>query len=457
MDASATEPTDVLVDRAGAAVARAALNELGGGYGRRVAVLVGKGLNGADGRVAADRLARRGVRTRVIDAADIGDCLPAIGDHALDLVVDAAYGTGLGRPFEAPTVGVPVLAVDLPSGLDGLTGEARGRPLVACRTVALGALKPGLLLGDGPALAGRCEVVDLGLDLSGMITHLLEDSDVAGMVPSRLPDAHKWQSACWVIAGSPGMEGAAGLAATAALRAGAGYVRLSMFGGGDPKAPDEVVRLPVGAELGLAGWEEKDQTRFRSMVIGPGLSTTAKVADAVRSLVVSQGPPLVVDGDGLTALAGVKLTAARSLVLTPHDGEFTRLAGRPPGPDRLGAARGLASDAGAVVLLKGPTTVVAAPNGRVLLAAAGDSRLATAGAGDVLAGIIGAFLARGAEPFSAAAAAAHVHGRLVAGVGKGDASITGVAASDLAARLMAVLTELSVDAAAYGQTSGRVG
>ena len=94
------------------------------------------------------------------------------------------------------------------------------------------------------------------------------------------------------------MEGAAGLAATAALRAGAGYVRLSMFGGGDPKAPDEVVRLPVGAELGLAGWEEKDQTRFRSMVIGPGLSTTAKVADAVRSLVVSQGPPLVVDGDG---------------------------------------------------------------------------------------------------------------------------------------------------------------
>ena len=137
-------------------------------------------------------------------------------------------------------------------------------------------------------------------------------------------------------------------------------------------------------------------------------------------------------------------------MLTPHDGEFTRLAGRPPGPDRLGAARGLASDAGAVVLLKGPTTVVAAPNGRVLLAAAGDSRLATAGAGDVLAGIIGAFLARGAEPFSAAAAAAHVHGRLVAGVGKGDASITGVAASDLAARLMAVLTELSVDAAAYG-------
>ena len=454
VDALAPEPTDVLVTRAGAAVARAALRELGGGYGRRIAVIVGKGLNGADGRVAADRLARRGARTAVIDAADLGDRLPAIGDHAVDLVVDAAYGTGLGRPFEAPTVGAPVLAVDLPSGLDGLTGEARGRPLTACRTVALGALKPGLLLGDGPALAGRCEVADLGLDLSGIVTHLIEDSDIADMVPGRLRDAHKWLSACWVIAGSPGMEGAAGLVATAALRAGAGYVRLSMFGGCDPMAPVEVVRTPVSAELELGVWDEKDQTRFASMVIGPGLSTTTKVADAVRSLVVSPGPPLVVDGDGLTALAGVSLTPARPLVLTPHDGEFTRLVGRPPGPDRLGAARGLAADVGAVVLLKGSTTVVAAPNGKVLLAAAGDSRLATAGAGDVLAGIIGAFLARGAEPFAAAAAAAHVHGRLAAGMGMGDGFTTGVAASDLAARLVAVLTELSVDAAAYGHISG---
>ena len=170
---------------------------------------------------SADLLARRGVRATVVDAAAASGHLPTAGDHAVDLVVDAAYGTGLGRPFDAPTVVAPVLAVDLPSGLDGLTGEARGRPLSARRTVTFAALKPGLLFGDGPALAGRVEVVDLGLDVSGATSYLLTDGDIAGLVPPRPADAHKWQRACWVIAGSSGMEGAAGLAATAALRAGA--------------------------------------------------------------------------------------------------------------------------------------------------------------------------------------------------------------------------------------------
>ena len=460
VDATATEPLDVLIGRAGAAVARAVLDELGGGYGRRVAVLAGKGSNGADGRVAADLLARRGVRATVVDAATASGHLPATAAHAVDLVVDAGYGTGLGRPFDAPVVEAPVLAVDLPSGLDGLTGEARGRPLAAFRTVTFAALKPGLLFGDGPALAGLVDVVDLGLDVSGAMAHLLTDADIAGLVPPRPVDAYKWQRACWVIAGSLGMEGAAGLAATAALRAGAGYVRLSVPGDGSPGIPDEpgvpeeVVRVPVAADLGLDGPEGSDRDRFASMVVGPGLGTAPEVAAAVRRLVASSGPPLVVDGDGLTALTvltgGPVSPEGRPLILTPHDGEFTRLAGGPPGPDRMDTARALASDTGAVVLLKGPTTVVAAPDGRVLLAASGDARLATAGSGDVLAGIIGAFLARGAAPLEAAAAAAHVHGRLVTAprvdsppsVG----SSTGVVAGDLAARLVSVLTDLSIDA-----------
>jgi len=460
VDAAATEPLDALIGRAGAAVARAVLDELGGGYGRRVAVLAGKGFNGADGRVAADLLARRGVRATVVDAAAASGHLPTAGDHAVDLVVDAAYGTGLGRPFDAPTVVAPVLAVDLPSGLDGLTGEARGRPLSARRTVTFAALKPGLLFGDGPALAGRVEVVDLGLDVSGATSYLLTDGDIAGLVPPRPSDAHKWQRACWVIAGSSGMEGAAGLAATAALRAGAGYVRLSVPGDGGPGIPDEpgvpaeVVRMPVAADLELDGPEGSDRDRFASMVVGPGLGTAPEMADAVRRLVASSGPPLVVDGDGLTALTmlagGSVATVGRPLILTPHDGEFTRLAGGPPGLDRMAAARALAADTGAVVLLKGPTTVVAAPDGRVRLAAAGDARLATAGSGDVLAGIIGAFLARGAAPLEAAAAAAHVHGRLVTAPGIDGlptvGSSTGVVAGDLAARLVSVLTDLSVDA-----------
>jgi len=450
VDAAASEPLEVLVDRAGAAVARAVLDELGGGYGRRVAVLAGKGTNGADGRAAAERLTRRGVRCSVFDAASSPDSLPRPGDHAVDMVVDAAYGTGLGRPYEAPAVDAPVLAVDVPSGLDGLTGETQGRPMSAVRTVTFAALKPGLLFGHGPTLAGRVEVVDLGLDVSGASTHLLEDADVAGLVPARPADAHKWRSACWVVAGSSGMEGAAALATTAAQRAGAGYVRLTMPGG-DPGAdaaavPTEVVRstvIPADAD---------EAARFASLVVGPGLGTgptTSTVVDAVLAAATAANRPVVVDGDGLTALAAnpeVRVWPAAGAVLTPHDGEFARLAGGPPGPDRLSVARTLAADTGATVLLKGPTTVVAAPDGQVLLAAAGDTRLATAGSGDVLAGILGAFLARGSDPLSAAAAAAHVHGRLVTQDTNDGAPTTGVVAGDLAARLVAVLVNLGVDA-----------
>ena len=216
-DAAASESAEVLVDRAGAAVARAALNLMGGAYGRRVVVVAGKGSNGADGRVAAARLERRGVRTTVVDAADAPGRLPVA-----DLVVDAAYGTGLGRSYEAPATDAPVLAVDLPAGVDGLTGEARGAPTAAQRTVTCPALKPGLLFADGPGLAGRVEVADIGLDTSSARTHLVDDDDVARLVPNRPDDTHKWANACWVVAGSVGMEGAAALAAEAAQRASAG-------------------------------------------------------------------------------------------------------------------------------------------------------------------------------------------------------------------------------------------
>ena len=185
IDAASPEAVDVLVGRAGAAVARAVLEELGGSYGRRVVVLAGPGSNGADGRVAAERLEQRGVRTVVVDALDAPERLPPA-----DLVVDAAFGTGLRRPFEPPQTSSPVLAVDLPSGLDGLTGVAMGAPMGAVRTVTFAALKPGLLLGEGPGLAGRVEVADIGLDVSGAGAFLVEDSDISGLVPMRRPDAH---------------------------------------------------------------------------------------------------------------------------------------------------------------------------------------------------------------------------------------------------------------------------
>jgi ADP-dependent NAD(P)H-hydrate dehydratase / NAD(P)H-hydrate epimerase len=228
VDAAAPEPVEVLIERAGAAVARAALDLLDGVYGRRVVVVAGKGNNGNDGRAAAARLRRRGVRVAVLDAATPPARIPPC-----DLVVDAAYGTGFRGTWEPPDPGdAPVLAVDIPSGVDGRTGQAEGLVLAAERTVTFAALKPGLLLGEGPELAGEVHLADIGLDVSGASTALVEDADVARWLPVRPRETHKWQAAVWVVAGSPGMTGAATLAARGAQRIGAGYVRLSTPGGG---------------------------------------------------------------------------------------------------------------------------------------------------------------------------------------------------------------------------------
>ncbi len=411
VDRRAPEPVDVLVERSGAAVARAALDLLGGAYGRRVVVVAGKGNNGADGRAAARRLARRGVRVVVVDAAS-ADPLPAS-----DLVVDAAYGTGLHGPYEAPDpAGAPVLAVDVPSGVDGTTGRAQGRPPRATATVALAALKPGLLLGDGPDLAGEVIVADIGLEVASAATAwVVEASDVSAWVPPTPRDAHKWRSSALVVAGSAPMTGAAVLAVAAAARSGAGMVRAGTPGRSDgPGAPVEAVGVDLaGPDWATAALEAS--ARVDAALVGPGLGTAADDLDAVRRLVARLEVPVVVDGDGLRALGdhAAAVLAARSApcVLTPHDGEAARLAGAPPGPDRLAAARSLAARTGAVVLLKGPVTVVAEPGGQVRMVTTGDRRLATAGTGDVLAGVIVALLARGTAAFDAAAAGAWLHGR----------------------------------------------
>jgi NAD(P)H-hydrate epimerase len=411
VDAAAPEPVEVLIDRAGAAVARAALEMLGGAYGRRVVVVAGKGNNGADGRAAATRLARRGVRVSVIATTDAPERLPPC-----DLVIDAAFGTGFRGEWVAPgaPAGAKVLAVDIPSGISGLTGEASGKPLAADRTVTFAALKPGLLLGDGPALAGRVTVADIGLDCSTARAHLVEPADVAAWLPERPREAHKWQAAVWVVAGSPGMTGAAHLATRAAQRAGAGYVRLSTPGlTDDPGLPTEAVGVPLPEKQWdpdvLAGLD-----RFSALAVGPGLGREDATADAVRSLVAGAPTPTVVDGDGLSALAGAGEQIARRsgpLVLTPHDGEFARLGGDVDDPDRIEATRAMAAAYGCVVLRKGPTTVVAGADGQVLVVTAGDARLATAGTGDVLTGIIAALLALGLTPVRAAAGGAVLHGR----------------------------------------------
>ncbi len=419
-EAHHTVAESVLVERAGTAVAVAALRLMGGAYGRRVVVVAGKGNNGADGKVAAGRLARRGARVEVVEA----DAAPErIGPgRDVDLVVDAAYGTGFRGEYKAPSVpgGVRVLAVDIPSGVDGDTGEAHGEPLRADVTVTFAALKPGLLQGDGPLLAGRVEVADIGLDVSRARTMVMEDADVAALLPPRQRAAHKWQSAVAVVAGSPGMTGAAGLCAMGAYRAGAGMVRLGVPGAD----PDELpVPEAVSTALPATGWSAdalRMADRCKALVIGPGLGRSTSTAREVRRLVETFPGTVVVDADGLYALgtgdeaAEVLAGTEGSVVLTPHEGEFSHLTGSRPGVDHIGAALDAAAALDAVVLLKGPTTIVAEPGGSVRLAVKGTPRLATAGTGDVLSGVIGAFAARRLDPLTAAALGAHVHGAAAA-------------------------------------------
>jgi ADP-dependent NAD(P)H-hydrate dehydratase / NAD(P)H-hydrate epimerase len=408
IDRAAPEPVEVLIGRAGAAVARAAVELLGGTYGRRVVVLAGKGNNGNDGREAARRLRARGVRVDEVDALSSPGRLPAA-----DLVVDAAFGTGFRGSYRAPDAGsAPVLAVDIPSGVDGLTGRVSERVLPARRTVTFAALKPGLLVPPGAELAGDIDVADIGLAVPTPATHLVEGSDIAAWIPAREPTAHKWQSAVNVVGGSAGLEGAATLTALGALRAGAGYVRWSSPGG----VPVSVKPLEVvGVELPVEAWSSvvlDDHQRFEALVVGNGLGLDAGHARQVASVVRDSTVPVVVDADAITLLGGDAAGCAQpSTIFTPHDGEFARLAGEVPGADRLASARTLSARLGAVVLLKGPLTIVAEPGGQVLLANSGDDRLATLGTGDVLAGVVAALVSCGLDPFRAAAAGAFIHGR----------------------------------------------
>ncbi|MBS1848517.1 MAG: NAD(P)H-hydrate dehydratase [Actinobacteria bacterium] len=445
IDAAAPEPVEVLIGRAGWAVARTARRMLGGTYGRRVVVIAGGGNNGADGRVAGELLERRGMRVTTVEPSvrALPNC---------DLIIDAAFGTGLSRPWVAPRPAnpmTPVLAVDIPSGVSGLTGEILGAPLRAAVTVTFAALKPGLLVGAGAQLAGTVECVDIGLDTTSASAAKVTAGDVAAWLPARAASTHKWRDAVRLVAGSPGMTGAADLASAAAFRAGSGYVRRSTPGV-DPAVGSQVATGPVEAvttPLASEDWAGEvlaDIDRFGALAVGPGLGRAPGVASQVAALVATP-VPIVIDGDGLHALGSdpasvlaERPAGAPPVVLTPHDGEFVALGGDAAGTDRFAAVRDLAARTGAIVLRKGATTLVAHPDGRVLASDTGDARLATAGTGDVLTGILGAFLARGVEPFAAAAAAAWVHGRAGAR-GRG----VGLVASDLPRLVADVLADVA--------------
>lgn len=447
---SAVEDEWIFIRRAGHATAGVARTMMSGAYGRRVVVITGKGNNGNDGRVAAERLTEWGASVRIVDAADAHG--EFVDSRTADLVIDAAYGIGFRGTWSPPIVfDVPVLAVDIPSGLDADTGAVNGGVLVADRTVTFAALKMGMVLGDGPSVCGEIDIVDVGIPLHPAVepdTYVVESFDVRRWLPPRDRQSHKWSHSLRVVAGSPGMAGAASLVSVSAMRAGAGIVHLSTRGdAAGAQFPTEVVHRPL-PHSDWADFLSADARRFGALVIGPGLGRGDDVALEVREVLTGVPLPVVVDGDAIPESVdprgGYGTLAGRGAptVLTPHDGEFAAVGGDAGSPDRVGATRELAALTNCTVLRKGPTTIVATAGHPTYLVVAGDERLATAGSGDVLAGIVGAFLCRGVHAPEAAAAAAFVHGMAGSSL-----AVEGTIARDIVSVIPDVLNDIMVGGA----------
>jgi ADP-dependent NAD(P)H-hydrate dehydratase / NAD(P)H-hydrate epimerase len=438
-------PAGVLMRRAAFGLATrtaAVLSERTGGVsGRHVALLVGAGNNGGDALWAGAYLRRRGVAvTAVLLSPDrahpaglaalrraggrIADHLPDRAHLVLDGIVGLSGQGGL-RPAAArlvEAVRVPIIAVDSPSGVDPDTGTAGGPAVTATETVTFGACKPVHLLA--PWRCGPVHLVDIGLfaKLGEPDLRVLTAAEIGARWPVPSPASDKYsQGVVGIAAGSADYPGAAVLCAGAAVLATSGLVR---FAG---TAADVVrARWPEVVATGSVA----DAGRVQAWAVGPGLGTGAAGRQALVH-VLAAGVPVVADADAITLLARhPELADSRDpdtpLVLTPHDREFERLTGKAPGTDRFAAARSAATRFDAVLVLKGNTTIVAAPDGRMLVNPARSSWPATAGSGDVLTGVLGALLAARLEPALAAAAAVRVQ-ELAATIAAGGGNSSAVA------------------------------
>jgi NAD(P)H-hydrate epimerase len=460
-------PGSVLMEHAGRGAAEVILRTWPAlRKGRRHVVIVcGKGGNAGDGFVVARHLARRGVRVSVLlttPASEIGGDAGAklaqmrrggvrpvlVEDETAardslrdaELVVDALLGTGArGAPtgLVAGTIeainasGRAVVALDVPSGLSALGAAPAGPVVCATLTTTFAGIKRGLVMGPAAAAAGRIEVVPIGIPPAevsrGITTFLLEPQDVARHFPPRAREAHKGDfGRLLILAGSVGKTGAAALAARAAMRSGAGLVTVAAPASQQPviaalvlepmTEPVPETALKTIAAAALPVLQELAGSRD-AVAIGPGIGLDEETASVVRTLAGDLAKPLVVDADGLTALAGrlhLVRKAPAPRCLTPHPGEMARLLGSSTADvqrDRILAARDCAERAGAHVVLKGATSVVAHPDGRTVLNPTGNPGMASGGTGDVLTGMVGAFLARGLPADTALECAVYLHGR----------------------------------------------
>lgn len=486
-------PGMVLMELAGRGVADAACELLPAGG--RFVVVAGPGNNGGDGYVAARHLLGRGRDGRVLL---LGDPAKVTGDAATnrelflrlggvevvddgqaalgplleaELVIDAIFGTGLQRDVEGRRkqaieaingCGRPVIAVDLPSGIDADSGCTLGAAVRATRTVTFGCLKRGLVSGDGAACAGTLALVDIGIpprfvEASGASCERVDEAQMRALAPALAPTDHKGtRGHLLVIAGCAAKAGAAWLAARGALRAGAGLVTVvtsaaarNRMGAALPEVMAET--FESGGEqltaVDVVSLRALANTR-NALVVGPGLDHGSETAQVVADLLARLEVPAVVDAEALNLLAGrldVFAAAGAPLVLTPHPGEMARLlvtTARDVQADRLATAARCAGACRQVIVLKGARTVVAHPDGRLGVIPIECGALATAGSGDVLGGVIGALLARRLDPFQAALLGCYAHavaGLSAAGQVDGGAPL----ASEIADATGVVLHELA--------------
>jgi ADP-dependent NAD(P)H-hydrate dehydratase / NAD(P)H-hydrate epimerase len=422
--ASRTVPVRDLMEYAGRAVARAMLRHVAP---CRVLVLCGPGNNGGDGYVAGRRLAQAGWPVAIAalapprpggDAASVaaewrGPRVPFTAAEAAraDLVIDAVFGAGLSRDLDDDVASVlaaarRVVAIDTPSGIDGATGAIRGYAPRAEMTVTFVRAKPGHLLLPGRERLGRLVVADIGMpDTIWNAVDIRTWRNEPGLwrVPDDAVDSHKYARGVVSICGGATMPGAARLAAAAARAAGAGLVRLAAGAAADLYRLGEPGLVVDGGDLS----DLLADARRVVWICGPGL--TVDEVEHALPLLVGAGRTVLADAGAFALAAGRPERLRGTAVITPHAGEFARVFG-PPGNDRLAAARAAAALTGAVVVLKGPDSVIAAPDGRAAINAHASPALATAGSGDTLTGVIATLLAAGMEPWHAACSGVWMHG-----------------------------------------------
>ncbi len=494
-------PGIVLMENAGVGTVQAILDSYGELAGKTIMIVAGPGNNGGDGFVVARHILQHGgnpivflladtdkisgeaaINLQIVRKLDIlvypisneerlttlSNCLPDC-----DMVIDAIFGTGLKRDIKGHFAGAvdiinqancPVISVDMPTGLDSDTGLPLGSCVIADMTVTYGLGKPGQLTGNGPLYTGQLGIVDIGIPPAAVVDadlkiEALDDHTISPLIPGRPAGAHKGTFGhLMILAGSRGKTGAALLSGRGALRSGAGLVSLAVpmdLNNIFESALAEAMTIPLPGSIN--GYAEggdlktviESAENMQAMVVGPGLGQNSSTGTLVTSLYRESTVPMVIDADGLNLLSNdrsVIPNPAGARILTPHPGEMARLTGKEISTiqaSRLSAAIDFATSNQVHVILKGPGTIIAAPDGRAAINSTGNHLLAAGGSGDVLAGLVGSFLAQGLDPWDAARLGVFIHGMAADHLAANENILTGLLPTELADELPAVLTELA--------------